>query len=302
MAHKAGFVNIVGSPNVGKSTLMNGLVGAKMSIITSKRQTTRHRIRGIVNGNDFQIVYSDTPGVLEPVYKLHEKMMNFVSESLRDADIILLVTDIFEDSMNHKATLAKIQDMEVPKFVLINKIDLAKDMTIVEEKVQLWSELMPGAQILPISALEKVNTDFVINKIRELLPASPPFFPKDELTDKPMRFFISEIIREKIFTTYNKEVPYSCEVVVEEYKEDVPTEGKSKKTITKIRALIIVNRETQKGIIIGHQGSKLTIVGTEARKDIEEFIGKKVFLDLYVKVDKDWKEKDNKLNQYGYDG
>jgi GTP-binding protein Era len=302
MAHKAGFVNIVGSPNVGKSTLMNGLVGAKMSIITSKHQTTRHRIRGIVNGNDFQIVYSDTPGVLEPVYKLHEKMMNFVSESLRDADIILLVTDIFEDSMNHKATLAKIQDMEVPKFVLINKIDLAKDMTIVEEKVQLWSELMPGAQILPISALEKVNTDFVINKIRELLPASPPFFPKDELTDKPMRFFISEIIREKIFTTYNKEVPYSCEVVVEEYKEDVPTEGKSKKTITKIRALIIVNRETQKGIIIGHQGSKLTIVGTRARKDIEEFIGKKVFLDLYVKVDKDWKEKDNKLNQYGYDG
>jgi GTP-binding protein Era len=278
------------------------LVGAKMSIITSKHQTTRHRIRGIVNGNDFQIVYSDTPGVLEPVYKLHEKMMNFVSESLRDADIILLVTDIFEDSMNHKATLAKIQDMEVPKFVLINKIDLAKDMTIVEEKVQLWSELMPGAQILPISALEKVNTDFVINKIRELLPASPPFFPKDELTDKPMRFFISEIIREKIFTTYNKEVPYSCEVVVEEYKEDVPTEGKSKKTITKIRALIIVNRETQKGIIIGHQGSKLTIVGTKARKDIEEFIGKKVFLDLYVKVDKDWKEKDNKLNQYGYDG
>lgn len=302
MAHKAGFVNIVGSPNVGKSTLMNGLVGARMSIITSKHQTTRHRIRGLVNGSDFQIVYSDTPGVLEPKYKLHEKMMNFVSESLRDADIILLVTDIFEDSMNHAETLRKITDMNVPKFVLINKIDLAKDMETVEKKVELWAKLMPGAQILPISALEKVNTDFVIQKIKELLPESPPYFPKDELTDKPMRFFISEIIREKIFTTYNKEVPYSCEVVVEEYKEDVPTEGKSKKSITKIRALIIVNRETQKGIIIGHQGSKLTKVGTEARKDIEEFIGKKVFLDLYVKVDKDWKEKDNKLNQFGYDG
>jgi GTP-binding protein Era len=281
---------------------MNGLVGARMSIITSKHQTTRHRIRGLVNGSDFQIVYSDTPGVLEPKYKLHEKMMNFVSESLRDADIILLVTDIFEDSMNHAETLRKITDMDVPKFVLINKIDLAKDMEIVEKKVALWAELMPGAQILPISALEKVNTDFVIQKIKELLPESPAYFPKDELTDKPMRFFISEIIREKIFTTYNKEVPYSCEVVVEEYKEDMPTEGKSKKTITKIRALIIVNRETQKGIIIGHQGSKLTKVGTEARKDIEEFIGKKVFLDLYVKVDKDWKEKDNKLNQFGYDG
>ena len=302
MAHKAGFVNIVGSPNVGKSTLMNGLVGARMSIITSKHQTTRHRIRGLVNGSDFQIVYSDTPGVLEPKYKLHEKMMNFVSESLRDADIILLVTDIFEDSMSHAETLRKITDMDVPKFVLINKIDLAKDMEIVEQKVSQWAELMPGAQILPISALEKVNTDFVIQKIKELLPDSPAYFPKDELTDKPMRFFISEIIREKIFTTYNKEVPYSCEVVVEEYKEDVPTEGKSKKTITKIRALIIVNRETQKGIIIGHQGNKLTKVGTEARKDIEEFIGKKVFLDLYVKVDKDWKEKDNKLNQFGYDG
>lgn len=302
MAHKAGFVNIVGSPNVGKSTLMNGLVGARMSIITSKHQTTRHRIRGLVNGSDFQIVYSDTPGVLEPKYKLHEKMMNFVSESLRDADIILLVTDIFEDSMNHAETLRKITDMDVPKFVLINKIDLAKDMETVEKKVAMWAELMPGAQILPISALEKVNTDFVIQKIKELLPESPAYFPKDELTDKPMRFFISEIIREKIFTTYNKEVPYSCEVVVEEYKEDVPTEGKSKKKITKIRALILVNRETQKGIIIGHQGSKLTKVGTEARKDIEEFIGKKVFLDLYVKVDKDWKEKDNKLNQFGYDG
>ena len=302
MAHKAGFVNIVGNPNVGKSTLMNGLVGARMSIITSKHQTTRHRIRGIVNGPDFQIVYSDTPGVLEPKYKLHEKMMNFVSESLRDADIILLVTDIFEDSMNHAETLRKITDMDVPKFVLINKIDLAKDMETVEKKVESWAKLMPGAQILPISALEKVNTDFVIQKIKELLPESPAYFPKDELTDKPMRFFISEIIREKIFTTYNKEVPYSCEVVVEEYKEDVPTEGKSKKTITKIRALILVNRETQKGIIIGHQGNKLTKVGTEARKDIEEFIGKKVFLDLYVKVDKDWKEKDNKLNQFGYDG
>ncbi len=292
MSHKAGFVNIIGSPNVGKSTLMNNLVGERMSIITSKHQTTRHRIMGIVNGEDFQIVYSDTPGVLEPKYKLHEKMMNFVTSSLKDADIILLVTDIFENTLNHQGTLDKIKQMNLPIFVLINKIDLAKDMDQVVAKVELWGKELPQAEILPISALTKLNIDFIIQKIKELLPASPPFFDKEDLTDKPMRFFISEIIREKILMTYNKEVPYSVEVVVEEYKVEP--------NIVKIRALIIANRESQKGIIIGHQGSKLTEVGTAARKDIETFIDKKVFLDLFVKVDKDWKGNDNKLKKYGY--
>lgn len=292
MSHKAGFVNIVGSPNVGKSTLMNNLVGERLSIITSKHQTTRHRIMGIVNGEDFQIVYSDTPGVLEPKYPLHEKMMNFVTSSLKDADIILLVTDLFEDTMNHQATLEKIKKMNVPVFVLINKIDLAKDMSQVEEKVEVWGVHLPKAEILPISALTKINIDFIINKIKDLLPESPPYFDKNDLTDKPMRFFISEIIREKIFTTYKKEIPYSCEVLVEEFKED----GK----ITRIRAVIIVSRESQKGILIGHKGSKLKIVGTEARKAIEDFIQNKVFLELFVKVDKDWKGNEKKLKKYGY--
>lgn len=292
MSHKAGFVNIVGSPNVGKSTLMNNLVGERLSIITSKHQTTRHRIMGIVNGEDFQIVYSDTPGVLEPKYKLHEKMMNFVSSSLKDADIILMVTDIFEDTLNHKETLDRIKKTSIPVFVLINKIDLAKDMDKVSERVELWAKELPKAQILPISALENLNTGFVIQKIKELLPESPPYFSKEDLTDKPMRFFVSEIIREKILQTYNKEIPYSCEVVVEEYKVE--------KKITRIRAVIMVNRDSQKGIIIGHQGSKLKKVGSDARVDIEKFIDNKVFLELYVKVDKDWKANDNKLKKYGY--
>lgn len=292
MSHKAGFVNIIGSPNVGKSTLMNNLVGERLSIITSKHQTTRHRIMGIVNGEDFQIVYSDTPGVLTPKYKLHEKMMNFVTSSLQDADIILLVTDIFEDTLNHQETLDKIKKMELPIFVLINKIDLAKDMDRVVEKVELWAKHLPKAEILPISALGKINVEFVIQKIKELLPEAPPYFSKDQLTDKSMRFFVSEIIREKILTTYSKEIPYSCEVLVEEYKDEPE--------IVKIRALIIVNRDSQKGILIGHKGSKLKKVGTDARKDIETFIDKKVFLQLYVKVDKDWKGNDNKLKKYGY--
>lgn len=292
MSHKAGFVNIVGSPNVGKSTLMNNLVGERLSIITSKHQTTRHRIMGIVNGEDFQIVYSDTPGVLEPKYKLHEKMMNFVNSSLKDADIILMVTDIFEDTLNHKDTLERIKKTSIPVFVLINKIDLAKDMDKVVERVDLWAKELPNAQILPISALEKLNTEFVIQKIKELLPESPAYFSKEDLTDKPMRFFISEIIREKILETYNKEIPYSCEVVIEEFKVE--------KKITRIRAVIMVNRDSQKGIIIGHQGSKLKKVGTDARMDIEKFIDNKVFLELYVKVDKDWKGNDSKLKKYGY--
>jgi GTP-binding protein Era len=292
MSHKAGFVNIVGSPNVGKSTLMNNLVGERLSIITSKHQTTRHRIRGIVNGEDFQIVYSDTPGVLEPKYKLHEKMMNFVNSSLKDADIILMVTDIFESTLNHQETLERIKKTSIPVFVLINKIDLAKDMDKVAERVELWAKELPNAQILPISALEKLNTEFVIQKIKELLPEAPPYFPKEDLTDKPIRFFISEIIREKILETYNKEIPYSCEVVIEEYKVE--------KKITRIRAVIMVNRDSQKGILIGHQGGKLKKVGTEARIDIEKFIDNKVFLELYVKVDKDWKGNDSKLKKYGY--
>lgn len=289
--HKAGFVNIIGSPNVGKSTLMNGLVGERISIITSKHQTTRHRIMGIVNGEDFQIVYSDTPGVLKPHYKLQESMMNFVSLALTDADVILFVTDIFENEMNHPETFERLQKTDVPILLLINKIDL-KDQERMEERVKYWGEKLPKAQILPISALHKINLDFVFNKIIELLPENPPYFDKEALTDKPLRFFVSEIIREKILQNYEKEIPYSCEVVVESYKEEP--------NITKIEAVIYVSRDSQKGIMIGHQGSKLKKVGTEARLEIEEFIGKKVFLRLDVKVDKDWRETEAKLKRFGY--
>lgn len=291
--HKAGFVNIIGSPNVGKSTLMNSLVGERMSIITSKHQTTRHRIMGIVNGEDFQIVYSDTPGVLDPNYKLQESMMKFVSSALSDADIILFVTDIFEDDINHKETLEKIQKMEdIPVLLLINKIDLAKDQLKLEERAQYWSQKVPRAQVLPISALHKANLEFVFNKIIELLPENPPYYDKGDLTDKPLRFFVSEIIREKILENYSKEIPYSVEVVVEEYKEE--------RNITRILAYIYVSRDSQKGIIIGHQGQKLKKVGTEAREDIEEFIEKKVFLKLEVKVDKEWRTSEKKLKKFGY--
>jgi GTP-binding protein Era len=289
--HKAGFVNIIGSPNVGKSTLMNGLVGERISIITSKHQTTRHRIMGIVNGEDFQVVYSDTPGVLNPHYKLQEDMMNFVTSALSDADVILFVTDIFESEMNHPETFEKLQKMDTPILLLINKIDLA-DQARMEERVSYWAEKLPKAQILPISALHKVNLEFVFNKIIELLPENPPYFDKDALTDKPLRFFISEIVREKILENYSKEIPYSCEVVVESYKDEP--------NIAKIEAIIYVARESQKGIIIGHQGSKIKKTGTEAREIIEEFIGKKVFLKLDVKVDKDWRDSDSKLKRYGY--
>jgi GTPase len=289
--HKAGFVNIIGSPNVGKSTLMNGLVGERISIITSKHQTTRHRIMGIVNGDDFQVVYSDTPGVLNPHYKLQEDMMNFVTSALSDADVILFVTDIFESEMNHPETFEKLQKMDTPILLLINKIDLA-DQARMEERVNYWAEKLPKAQILPISALHKVNLEFVFNKIIELLPENPPYFDKDALTDKPLRFFISEIVREKILENYSKEIPYSCEVVVESYKDEP--------NIAKIEAIIYVARDSQKGIIIGHQGSKIKKTGTEAREIIEEFIGKKVFLKLDVKVDKDWRDSDSKLKRYGY--
>ncbi len=292
MTHRAGFVNIVGSPNVGKSTLMNNLVGEKLSIINSKAQTTRHRIMGIVNGDDYQIVYSDTPGVLDPQYKLHEGMMKFVSSALQDADVLLLVTDVFEEGLNHPQTLEKIAAMDVPVFILINKIDLADDKEAVEKKIVMWKERIPRAIVAPISALHKFNVEKLLDHIVEVLPVAPPYFPKDELTDKPMRFFVSEIIREKILTHYKQEIPYSCEVIVTDYHEE--------ERITRIRAEIIVARDSQKGILIGHQGKMLKRVGTEARIDIQRFIDKKVFLEVYVRVDKDWRNDETKLKRFGY--
>jgi GTP-binding protein Era len=291
MQHKSGFVNIVGSPNVGKSTLMNKLVGEKLSIITSKAQTTRHRILGIVNDDNYQIVFSDTPGVLDPHYKLHESMMNFVNSALKDADIILFVTDIYEKGMNHEGTLKRLQKTSTPVIVLLNKIDLGTP-EILDEKVEFWAGLMPNAEILPISALENFNVSLIWDKIISILPENPPYYDKDELTDRPMRFFISEMIREKIFIHYKKEVPYSTQVEVEEYFEE--------EKIIKVRAVIDVERDPQKGIIIGHQGQKIKRVGIDARKDIEKFVDKQVHLELYVKVDKDWRGSDKKLDKYGY--
>lgn len=289
--HKAGFVNIIGNPNVGKSTLMNALVGEKLSIITSKSQTTRHRIMGIFNGEDFQVVYSDTPGIVNPHYKLHESMMHFVNLALQDADLFLLVTEVGESLKNHE-TLDKVINSDIPVILLINKIDLSTQ-EIVAEKIEYWQKEIPRAIIIPTSALEKFNLDLVFKTILELLPESPPYFPKDELTDKSMRFFVSEIIREKILMYYQREIPYSCEVVVESFQEE--------NNINKISTLIYVERESQKGIVIGHQGSMLKKVGTEARKDIEEFTGKKCFLEIHVKVLKDWRNNDNSLKRFGYE-
>ena len=289
--HKAGFVNIIGNPNVGKSTLMNALVGEKLSIITSKSQTTRHRIMGIFNGDDFQVVYSDTPGIVNPHYKLHESMMHFVNLALQDADLFLLVTEVGESLKNHE-TLDKVINSTIPVILLINKIDLS-NQEVVAERIEYWQKEIPRAIIIPTSALEKFNLDAVFNAILEHLPENPPYFPKDELTDKSMRFFVSEIIREKILTHYQKEIPYSCEVVVEYFKEE--------NNINKISTIIYVERESQKGIVIGHQGSMLKKVGTEARKDIEEFTGKKCFLEIHVKVLKDWRNNDNSLKRFGYE-
>lgn len=289
--HKAGFVNIVGSPNVGKSTLMNQLVGEKLSIINSKAQTTRHRIMGMVNEPHFQIVYSDTPGVLDPAYKLQEEMMKFVKTALQDADVLLLVTDIYEDCIAHEATLEKISKMDVPVIVLINKVDLS-DQDKAVERMKYWKEQIPRAQIAAISALHNFNLDCILEMIVDVLPEGPPFFPKDELTDKPMRFFVSEIVREKILTHFKQEIPYSCEVVVEEYKDEP--------TICKIRAEIRVARESQKQIVVGAKGRMIKRVGTEARKDMESFLDKKVYLDLYVRVDKDWRNDEKKLKRFGY--
>ena len=291
--HKAGFVNIVGNPNVGKSTLMNSLVGERISIITSKAQTTRHRIMGIVNTDDMQIVYSDTPGVLVPNYKLQESMLNFSQSALVDADILLYVTDVIETPTKNQSFLDKVAEETVPVLVVINKIDLLQGgQESLEKLVEEWKRLLPKAEVIPVSAQYKFNLDYLLKRIQELLPPSPPFFDKDALTDKPARFFVTEIIREKILLTYDKEIPYACEVVVEQFKEE---EGR-----IHIMAVIYVERDSQKGIVIGKGGAALKKVGMLARKDIEAFFDKKVFLELYVKVEKDWRSRENKLKGFGY--
>ena len=294
--HKAGFVNIIGSPNVGKSTLMNRLVGERLSIINAKAQTTRHRIMGIVSGEDWQIVYSDTPGVLDPAYKLQEGMMKFVRTALRDADVLLIVTTPEEETLAHPETLEKVQKMDIPVLVLINKIDLS-DQTAVAERIAHWQSLVPRAEIHPISALHGFNVDHLLDRIVALLPESPAFFPKDEMTDKPMRFFVSEIVREKILTHCKQEVPYSSEVTVESFKEDRTKDGKP---LRRINATILVARESQKAILIGTGGKMIKRLATDARKDLEDFLKEKVFLELRIKVDKDWRNDERKLKQYGY--
>lgn len=289
--HKSGFVNIVGNPNVGKSTLMNILVGERVSIITSKAQTTRHRILGIVNTDDMQIVYSDTPGVLTPNYKLQESMLNFSNSALGDADVLLYVTDVVETVDKNEAFLQKVQNIDCPVLLIINKIDLSNQADL-EKMVALWKELLPKAEIIPVSAQSKFNVDYIKRRIEDLMPESPPYFEKDALTDKPARFFVTEIIREKILLYYQKEIPYACEVVVELFKEEAE--------LIHIKSLIIVERDSQKGIIIGHQGQALKKVGAMSRKDIERFFGKKVFLEMFVKVEKDWRNRDNLLRNFGY--
>lgn len=291
MPHKSGFVNIIGNPNVGKSTLMNNLVGERISIITSKSQTTRHRIKGIVNGDDFQIVYSDTPGVLKPNYKLQESMMKFSTSALVDADIILYVTDVVETIDKNEDFLKKVQNTDTPVILILNKIDLTTQDKLVE-MMDMWKEKLPKAEIFPMSAKENFNVSNLFDRILELLPEGPPYFAKDEMTDLPARFFVNEIIREKVLMNYDKEIPYAVEVEVEEFKDEPK--------IINIMAVINVERMSQKGIIIGHQGKALKKVGTEARKDMEAFFGKKVFLKIYVKVAKDWRNKENKLKGFGY--
>ena len=289
--HKAGFVNIVGNPNVGKSTLMNLLVGEKISIATFKAQTTRHRIMGIVNTEDMQIVFSDTPGVLKPNYRLQESMLAFSESALTDADILLYVTDVIENPEKNIEFLEKVQHLDIPIILLINKIDMSDQQTL-GSLVEKWHSLLPKAEILPLSALNKFGVDILLNRIKDLLPDSPPFFDKDQLTDKPARFFVSEIIREKILLFYDKEIPYSVEVRVEEFKED--------SKLIRIRVIIYVERNSQKGIIIGHQGVALKKVSSEARKSLERFFGKKIYLEIFVKVDKDWRSSQKELDSFGY--
>lgn len=290
--HKSGFVNIIGNPNVGKSTLMNALVGEKLSIITSKAQTTRHRIMGIVSGDDFQIVFSDTPGILKPSYKLQESMMKFVTSAVGDADIILYVTDTVEQSDRSTEIVARIRESGIPTILVINKIDLSNPEAL-DALVDKWHELLPAAEIVPVSAKENFNIQGLFQKILDFLPEGPAFYPKDTLTDKTLRFFASEIIREKILKFYDKEIPYSCEIEIESYKEEPE--------IDRISATIYVTRDSQKGILIGHKGEKLKRVGKAAREDMEEFLGKKVFLQLYVKVSDDWRNNERQLKRFGYD-
>jgi len=289
--HKSGFVNIVGNPNVGKSTLMNALVGERISIITSKAQTTRHRIMGIVNGEDFQIIYSDTPGVLKPNYRLQESMRKFSNSALTDADVLLYVTDVFDSNEKNADFVEKVNENPASLLLIINKIDLI-DQEKLEVLVEKWQQLLPRAEIYPVSALEKFNIDPLFKRIKDLLPDSPPFFEKDQLTDKPARFFVNEIIREKILLNYDKEIPYAVEVEVEQFTEE--------DNLIRINAVIYAERDSQKGIIIGHGGKSLKKVGTEARKDLEAFFEKKVYLELFVKVEKDWRNKDLKLRGFGY--
>lgn len=290
--HKSGFVNIIGNPNVGKSTLMNALVGERLSIITSKAQTTRHRILGVVSGDDFQIVYSDTPGILKPSYKLQESMMKFVSGAVSDADVILYVTDTVEQSDRSADILERIRTSGIPTLVVINKIDLSTPEAL-DALVERWHGILPEAEIVPVSARENFNIEGLFAKILEVLPEGPAFYPKDTLTDKTLRFFASEIIREKILRIYDKEIPYCCEIEIESYKEEP--------AIDRIAATIYVSRESQKGIVIGHKGEKLKRVGQLAREDLEKFLDKKVFLQLFVKVSDDWRNNGRQLRRFGYE-
>ena len=290
--HKAGFVNIIGNPNVGKSTLMNAFVGEKLSIITSKAQTTRHRIFGIVSGDDFQVVFSDTPGIIKPSYALQASMMDFVKSAFEDADILIYMVEIGEKELKDEAFFKRINQLDVPVLLLINKVDTS-DQSTLEEQVAYWKEKVPRAEIFPISALRNFQTEVVFNRIIELLPESPAFFPKDQLTDKPERFFVNEIIREKILLHYKKEIPYSVEVETESFADS--------ETIIHIRSVIMVERESQKGIIIGHKGEALKRVGIEARADLEKFFGKQIHLELFVKVNKDWRNNVRQLRRFGYD-
>jgi len=289
--HKSGFVNIIGNPNVGKSTLMNAFVGEKLSIITSKAQTTRHRIFGIVNGDDFQVVFSDTPGIIKPAYELQESMMGFVKSAFEDADVLVYMVEIGEKGLKDENFYQKIQNTTIPVLLLLNKIDTS-DQTVLEEQMALWKEKLPKAEVYPISALENFGVEEVFRRILELLPEGPPYFSKDQITDKPERFFVNETIREKILMHYKKEIPYSVEVETEEFLED--------EKIIRIRSVIMVERDSQKGIIIGHKGAALKRVGVEARKDLEKFFGKQVHIELFVKVNKNWRSNSNQLKRFGY--
>lgn len=291
MTHKAGFVNIIGNPNVGKSTLMNAFVGERLSIITSKAQTTRHRILGIVNGEDFQMILSDTPGIIKPAYQLQESMMGFVKSAFEDADVLLYLVELGEKALKDEAFFNKITSAKIPVLLLINKIDKGNE-ELLTEAIELWEKKVPNAQIFAISALENFGVPEVFKRIVELLPESPAFYPKDQLTDKPERFFVNEIIREKILMHYKKEIPYSVEIDTEEFFEE--------EKIIRMRSVIMVERETQKGIIIGHKGAAIKRVGVEARKDLEKFFGKQVHMELYVKVNKNWRSNEQQLKRFGY--